>query len=244
MRRGIEPATLMLRSTLEDCRRIALGQSSRVRLGFLGGGLYDLTLPFIRRLRSKYSIDVDWVELSLTDQFEAISTGRVDAGFCRLPLSHDGLVQSVVLFASKRKLIVSTDHRLANRDVIDPEELALEAFPTLSDRHHLGPWAAFHFPDHTPSGRPIARGPVVETVREMLAVVRSGDAVALMNREAERYYSDPGIKYIDIDVAPVETAMVRRRSDRRRVIQSVEECSREIAAEYRSDILAPIPRKP
>ena len=244
LRKGIEPATLMLRSTLEDCRKIALGQSNRVRLGFLGGGLYDLTLPFVRRLKSKYNIDVDWIEFSLADQFEAIATGKVDAAFCRLPLSHDSLVQCVVMFASKRKLIVSTDHRLANRDVIDPEELALEAFPTLSDRYHLGPWTAFHFPDHTPSGRPIARGPVVETVREMLAVVRSGDAVGLMNREAERYYSDPGIKYIDIDVAPVETAMVRRRSDRRRVIQSVEECSREIAAEYRSDILAPIPRKP
>ena len=36
LRRGVEPAALVLRSTLEDCRKIALGQSSRVRIGFLG----------------------------------------------------------------------------------------------------------------------------------------------------------------------------------------------------------------
>ena len=236
LRRGVEPAALVLRATLDDCRKIALGQSHRVRIGFLGGGLYDLTLPFIRHLRNNFQIDIDWVELSLVDQFEAVATGKVDAAFCRLPLSHDGLVQCLVLFENKRKLIVSTEHRLANRDLIDPEELALETFPTLPDHHQLGPWIAFHFPDHTPSGRPIARGPVITTVREILAVVKAGEAVALLNGEAERYYPDPGVRYIDIDVPPVETALVRRRADRRRVILDLETCSREVAADHRPKI--------
>ena len=236
LRRGVEPAALVLRATLEDCRKIALGRSNRVRIGFLGGGLYDLTLPFVRHLRNKFQIDVDWVELSLLDQFEAVAGRKVDAAFCRLPLSGDGLVQGAVLFESKRKLVVSTEHRLANRDSIDPEELALETLPTLPDSHQLGPWIAFHFPDHTPSWRPIARGPVIETVREMLAVVKSGEVVALMNGEAERYYSDPGIRYIDIDVPPTGTALVRRRADRRPVIMDLEECSREVVADHRSKI--------
>ena len=64
-----------------------LGQPNRLRIGFLGGGLYELTLPFVRHLRSKFHIDVEWVELSLLDQFEAIAAGKVDAAFCRLPLS-------------------------------------------------------------------------------------------------------------------------------------------------------------
>ncbi len=238
LRRGVEPATLVLRATLEDCRKTALGQSKRVRIGFVGGGLYDLTLPFIRRLRSEFEIDVDWVELSLLEQFEAISAGKVDAAFCRLPLSRDGLVQGAVLFESERKLIVSTEHRFADRDSVDPEELADEALPTLPDDHQMGPWIAFHFPDHTPSGLPIARGPVIETVREMLAVVKAGEAVAIMNGEAERYYSDPGIRYIHIDVPPTGTALVRRRADRRRVILDLEECSRDVAASHRSSLKA------
>jgi Bacterial regulatory helix-turn-helix protein, lysR family len=75
-RLGIEPAALVLRATLDDCRKTALGQTSRLRIGFLGGGLYEYTLPFVRHLRSKFHIDVDWVELSLLDQFEAVAVGK------------------------------------------------------------------------------------------------------------------------------------------------------------------------
>jgi hypothetical protein len=94
----------------------------------------------------------------------------------------------------------------------------------------LGAWAAFHFPDHTPSGRPIRKGPVVATVRECLAVVESGEAVVIFGGRAEHYYSNPGVKYIEIDLPPVATALVRRRADRRRSILDLEECSRDIAA--------------
>jgi DNA-binding transcriptional LysR family regulator len=218
------------RATLDDCRKTALGQASRLRIGFLGGGLYELTLPFVRHLRSKFHIDVEWVELSLLDQFEAVAVGKVDAAFCRLPLSHDGLVQCTVLLEEKKKLVVPADHRLSDRDLIDPEELALETLPTLPDNHQLGAWAAIHFPDHTPSGRPIARGPVVTTIRECLAVVESGEAVVIVGARAEHYYSNPRIRFIEIGVPPVGTALVRRRADRRRVIQDLEECSRDVAA--------------
>jgi len=230
LRLGVEPAALVLRATLEDCRKTALGKSNRVRIGFLGGGLYELTLPFVRQLKAKFNLDVDWVELTLLDQFEAVVTGKVDAAFCRLPLSHDGLVQGSILFEDKRKLIVPIDHRLADRTLIDPEELALETLPTLPDDHQLGAWAAIHFPDHTPSGRPIARGPVVTTVRECLAVVESGEGVVIFGGRAERYYSNPGIRYIEIDLPPVGTALVRRRADRRRVMADLEKCSRDVAA--------------
>jgi LysR family transcriptional regulator, benzoate and cis,cis-muconate-responsive activator of ben and cat genes len=170
------------------------------------------------------------VELSLLDQFEAIAVGKVDAAFCRLPLSHDGLVQCTVLLEEKKKLVVPADHRLSNRDWIDPEELALETIPTLPDNHHLGAWAAIHFPDHTPSGRPIARGPVVTTIRESLAAVESGEAVVIVGARAELYYSNPRIRFIEIGVPPVGTALVRRRADRRRVILDLEECARDVAA--------------
>ena len=230
LRLGVEPAALVLRATLEDCRKTALGQASRLRIGFLGGGLYELTLPFVRHLRSKFHIDVDWVELSLLDQFEAVTLGKVDAAFCRLPLSHDGLVQCTVMLEDKKKLVVPADHRLSDRDRIDPEELAFETLPTLPDDHQLGAWAAIHFPDHTPAGRPIARGPVVTTIRECLAVVESGEAVVIVGERLEQYYSNPSIRYIEIGVPPVGTALVRRRADRRRVILDLEECSRDIAA--------------
>jgi LysR family transcriptional regulator, benzoate and cis,cis-muconate-responsive activator of ben and cat genes len=125
---------------------------------------------------------------------------------------------------------VPAGHRLCSRDLIDPEELALETLPTLPDNHQLGAWAAIHFPDHTPSGRPIARGPVVTTIRECLAVVKSAGAVVVVSARLEHYYSNPAVRYIELDMAPLETALVRRRADRRGAIQDLEECSRDIAA--------------
>ena len=68
LRLGVEPAALVLRATLDDCRKTALGQANQLRIGFLGGGLYELTLPFVRHLKSKFRIDVEWVELSVLDQ--------------------------------------------------------------------------------------------------------------------------------------------------------------------------------
>jgi hypothetical protein len=129
-----------------------------------------------------------------------------------------------------RLILNQIGRRLCDSDLIDPEELALETLPTLPDDHQLGAWAAIHFPDHTPSGRPIARGPVVTTIRECLAVVESGEAVVIVGERLERYYSNPAIRYIEIDVPPVGTAFVRRRADRRRAIQDLEECSRDVAA--------------
>ena len=242
LRLGIEPAALVLRATLEDCRKTALGQTNRLRLGFLGGGLYELTLPFVRHLKSKFQIDVEWVELSLLDQFDAVATSKVDAAFCRLPLSGDGLVQCAVLFEDKRKLVVPVGHRLARRSLIDPEELAQETLPTLPDDHQLGAWAAVHLPDHTPAGRPIAKGPVVTTVREALAAVESGEAVLIIGGRTEHYYSNPAIKFVEIDVAPISTALVRRRADRRRAILDLEKCCRDIAAGILDTVAArPLP---
>lgn len=42
-RRGVEPASIALTATLDECRRLARGDMRRLRIGFLGGGLYELT---------------------------------------------------------------------------------------------------------------------------------------------------------------------------------------------------------
>src|SRR5882762_7393654 len=64
-RLGAEPAALVLRATLDDCRKTALGQASRLRIGFLGGRRFKKNITFVRHLRRKFHIDIEWVELSL-----------------------------------------------------------------------------------------------------------------------------------------------------------------------------------
>jgi hypothetical protein len=44
------------------------------------------------------------------------------------------------------------------------------------------------------------------------------------------YNSNPGIRYVEVSIHRVATALVRHRADRRRAIQDLEECSRDVAA--------------
>src|SRR5882672_5015488 len=43
-RLGVEPAAAAMRKTLEECRNQARGEATVLRIGFLGGGLYELML--------------------------------------------------------------------------------------------------------------------------------------------------------------------------------------------------------
>lgn len=229
-RLGVEPAASALRKTLAECRRQAQGQGAVLRVGFLGGGLYELTLPLLAKVKELLpGVTLEWVELTLVEQFQAVADGRVDVAFCRLPLGHDDLIAGDNLLVDRRKLVVPVGHRLEGSDLVDPEELAHEALPSVPEDSHIAPWMAFHFPRVTPSGRAIRRGPVVRTVRECLAAVETGDAVAVMCSRSESYYSNPGVRYLHIDLPPVPTALVRRRSDTRQTILDLEECAQSVA---------------
>jgi DNA-binding transcriptional LysR family regulator len=230
-RLGVEPAAVAMRKTLEECRSQARGEATVLRVGFLGGGLYELMLPLMAKLKDMHrGLTLEWVELTIVDQFQAIADGRVDAAFCRLPVGHGDLIAGRDLLVDRRKLIVPAGHRLEDSLLVDPEELAHEALPHIPEDPQLAPWTEFHFPRFTPSGRPIRRGPTVRTVRECLSAVETGEAVVIMGARSESYYANPGIRYLDIDVPTVPTALVRKRTDARRSIEDLEECAQRVAA--------------
>jgi len=129
----------------------------------------EYTLPFVRHLRSKFHIDVDWVELSLLDQFEAVAVGKGRCSVLQTSTFHDGLVQCTVLFEEKKKLVVPADHRLCDRDLNRSGGACARDIADIADNHQLGAWRRSIFLS-TPLWRPIARGPVVTTIRECLAV--------------------------------------------------------------------------
>jgi LysR family transcriptional regulator, benzoate and cis,cis-muconate-responsive activator of ben and cat genes len=227
--RGAQPATAALRQTLEECRRHARGEAAVLRVGFLGGGLYELTLPLMGKAKEVlHGVTLEWVELTIVDQFQAVADGRVDAAFCRLPLGHNDLVAGDTLLVDQRKLVVPAGHRLEGSVLVDPEELADEKLPSVPQDPQILPFTGFHFPRFTPRGRPIRRGPVVRTVRECLTAVETGDAVVVMCARSEPYYSNPRVRYVSIDLPPVRTALVRRRSDTRQAVLGLDECARSL----------------
>jgi DNA-binding transcriptional LysR family regulator len=232
-RRGVEPASIALTATLDECRRLARGDISRLKIGFLGGGLYELTLPVVTEFRKTFpDIDLEWVELNYVDQSQSVLDGKVDAAFCRLPLGQAGLVQGPVLLRDKRMLVVPTTHRLAGTTLADAEELAQERIPVMPTESPVDAWREFHFPRRTPKGQPILDGPVVRTVRESIAAVEAGQAVMLMTGRAENYYSNPNVKFVEIDLPPIYTAFVRRRDDTRPGVLGLEQVALDVARRY------------
>jgi ABC-type amino acid transport substrate-binding protein len=57
-------------------------------------------------------------------------------------------------------------------------------------------------PYHTPSGRPIRRGPRVSTWQEALSAVSSGQATAGVTAEAAAFYPWPSLAFVPIHDAP------------------------------------------
>jgi DNA-binding transcriptional LysR family regulator len=218
----VEPPFRALRKARDEARQRARGVELVLRAGFLGGGLYQRTRPLIDAVeRGMPSVELRLVEIDFADHTARIREGSLDCGFLRLPVEEPDLtVSTPVLIRDQRVLAVATDHRLASYDIIEPEELAHE---TLISGPDAAPayWIDYHLPSTTPLGRPIRRGPSARTVQETLSLVAAGRVVHPLDATASAYYGRPDVRFVPIDLPPVETALVWRRSDQRQVLREL-----------------------
>lgn len=229
--REITPTLIALNATLDDVRRQARGERSELRVGYLGGGFYEFTAPLVAEFgRMRPEINLQLVELTYIDQIEAVRGGDVDISLVRLPVGLPELRRGAILFQDQRMLAVPTGHRLAGRELVDPEELRNERMVQLPEGAAPPAWLAYHFPKTTPSGARIEAGPVIHTVREGLAEVAAGRSVMTITARAQEYFKHPGVTFVEIDLPPIQSALVSRVSDHRQVIRDLETSARKAAA--------------
>lgn len=108
------------------------------------------------------------------DQLERLRSGRADVALGRGALREPGL-NSVVLRHDPCYIMTSERHRLAGRDAVSTADLADEPFVRWS-----GVRAPLADPGLWPNGLPGRPGPEVSDGLQMLAVVRLGQACALV----------------------------------------------------------------
>ncbi|NUR69295.1 MAG: LysR family transcriptional regulator [Hamadaea sp.] len=202
IQRGVERAT-----------ETARGVSGTVRLGTMGAVSHELS-PVFDAFRTRYPrCDVVVREIHFSDPFGEVRRGEVDLSLVWRPIREPGLTEGPVLLTEGRLLAVWAGHELADRESVSLEDFADRVFidtgPNVSED-----WIGSMLPDTTPSGRPIRRGPVVNTFHEVLHAVSTGQALSPLNQHYSRYYSHPGLVLLPVVDAPVtEWALVWRDDD-------------------------------
>lgn len=116
-------------ATAREVKRAGQGQVGRLRIGYSYGGLYDLVLSLLRRLRQAWP-DVNMVihQLPEREQLPALRSRRVDVVLGRLtePLTADVVVRP--LRQERLIAILPASHPLAAQDCVGLDQLRDEPF--------------------------------------------------------------------------------------------------------------------
>lgn len=189
----------------------ARGVTGTVRLGVMGMVGAEVR-DVIDAFRDRYpSCDAALHEIHFSDPFAALRAGEVDLALLWRPVREPDLVEGPVLLTEGRAMAVWPGHELAERSSVSLEDFA--------DRLVVDPgprapeyWMQAMLPRHTPSGRPVPRGPLVTTFHELLARIAAHECVSPLSEHGPRYYSPPGVLFVPVHDAPItEWALVWRK---------------------------------
>ncbi|ADD45675.1 LysR family transcriptional regulator [Stackebrandtia nassauensis] len=206
----------------------AKGLTGALRLGVLGPVIHELA-PITRTFGARHpECELSFREIPLTDPFRLLRDGGVDIAVLWLPVEEPDLTVGPVVFRENSVLAVAVNHPLARRDSVSLEDLAdqvvVQAASPVPDY-----WVDALSPRHTPSGKPIKRGPKVSTNEESLAAIASGQAVAPAHETDARYYARPDIVYVPIhDAKPQRWALIWRTTGETELIRAYVRVAREI----------------
>ncbi|MFI6026582.1 LysR family transcriptional regulator [Amycolatopsis magusensis] len=185
----------------------ARGLTGRVVIGTVGAeaAMEHTTLVLAELRRQHPALELDIRLLDLGAQFPSLSTGQVDAVFCRPPAPDD--IGTHHLQTEPRVVCLPTGDPLAGREHVTLAELddrVFLSFPPESPRA----WRDFWAVDPRPSGTPVRYGPVVRDMEALFVEVARGEAICFQPAAAQRFFPRPGIQYVTVsDLPPCTSAL-------------------------------------
>jgi LysR family transcriptional regulator for metE and metH len=115
-----------LRQLEEELRRLALGQEAVIRLSTECYTVYHWLPPLLTEYQRRFPhVDVQIVAEATHRPVPALLEGRIDLGIVHKE-SEDERLSYVKLFRDELLLIMRSDHRLARKRFIEPEDLRAE----------------------------------------------------------------------------------------------------------------------
>ncbi|MFD5635284.1 LysR family transcriptional regulator [Streptomyces sp. NPDC127077] len=208
----LTPLVAGIEAALRRAADASRGITGELRVAFLG----EWTAPALLRAVALFAerhpdCRVDVREVQLSNSRASLVDGSVDVLLASFPF--DGMACGPALLREERVLAVAAGHPLAGEERLSLEVLAehpVVQYPAVTS-------AGFkrdRTPDHTPSGRPVPKGPVGGSFSEMLTLVAMGRGVLPVGEHSRQYYPRPDIAYVPLhDARPIERGLVWRESN-------------------------------
>ncbi|MGC0420113.1 LysR family transcriptional regulator [Embleya sp. AB8] len=219
---------------------IAAGRSARGHLcvGYSSPMAAGVVLRGVSAFLERHpGCEVQTKEVQLSDPFGPLRAADVDLQLTELPVAEPDLATGPALLREQRVFLVPTTHTLAAHDSLRFEDLADIPWITVAGAVPAY-WTQAHYPEHTPGGRRIPRGPAATYWQEVLALVAAGYGGSPTCARAELYYARPDVRYIPVrDAPPVEYALVWRTSG---MTPPLHELARHLVSAARKDSSRPL----
>ncbi|MET7345565.1 LysR family substrate-binding domain-containing protein [Streptomyces sp. NPDC087866] len=179
-----------------------------LRVGFTAAWSGEIVLQAGDLLSARYPhCTVELLDVSYNDTaIAALRAKHVDLLIAEPPVQEPDVVVGPVVFCEPRALVVPARHPLAQRKTVTLEDLAL--LPLVTTAGISAAWSEELFPQRTPLGRHIARGPTAGGWQGVLSLVGAGKGATV---RAGRYYVRPDIAYVPFeDADPIAYALMWR----------------------------------
>jgi DNA-binding transcriptional LysR family regulator len=209
------PAHQQIQRAVANAKDACVDIRGVLRVGFTAAWSGELVVQAGDAFSARHPrCTVELLDVTYNDAaIAALREKQVDLLVAELPVEESDVVVGPVLFSERRALVVPASHRLAQRETVSLEDLAL--LPLVTAAGISAVWGEELFPHRTPLGRRIERGPTAGGWQGVLSLVGAGKGATVATVRAGRYYVRPDIAYVPFeDAGPIEYALIWRDEDR------------------------------
>jgi DNA-binding transcriptional LysR family regulator len=188
------------------------GVTGRLRVAFLGEWTAPVLLKAVALFTERHpECQVEVHEVQLYNSRPSLVDGSIDLLMAAYPF--DGMACGPPLLTERRMLAVPAGHPLTRAASVSLEVLAdhpVVQYPAVTSTE----FKRDRTPEHTPSGRPVPKGPTGNTFSEMLTLVALGRGVLPVGEHTRHYYPRPDVAYVPIhDAPPIRRGLVWREDN-------------------------------
>ncbi|SDP94082.1 DNA-binding transcriptional regulator, LysR family [Actinopolyspora xinjiangensis] len=171
-------------------------------------------------------------QLGFLGCYEALADGDVDCAFVvEIGQTPSPEFDAVPLWDEGSVLVVSEQHRLAERDSVRLAELAGETFVSAEDEAVAARW----FSSVVGENRDCRLRPVARTFEEVLELCGARQGVNIAGVSAARTYPRPGVRFVPVvDAPPASTYLYLRRGHHPTALRQFTQLAEEIAGSHPS----------